>query len=133
MTELVPAVLVAGFLVAAVFVVIRTRRAVDAAVKRSFEALTFPRPAGRVRGSAVRVVKAVEQNVGSEHSGTRDLFWYCVGSGPSYFLALGHVHGARPPVRVDWVVRPLTQERMRNALAGDDRATALAFGSAVEG
>lgn len=133
MRDLLSTVLVVGFMVAVVIFAIRARRAADAAVKRSFEALMFQTPAGRVRGGAVRVVKVVAQNVGNERSGPRDLFWYCVGSGPSYFLALGHVRRGLPPVRVDWVVRPLTEDRMRNALAGDERATALAFGNAFEG
>ena len=133
MTEVLPAVLVIGFMVAVVVMAVRARRDFDVAVKRSFDALTFQTPGGRVRGDAVRVVKVVAQSVGNDQPGPQDLFWYCVGSGPSYFLALGHVRRRLPPVRVEWVVRPLTEDRMRNALAGDDRATALAFGSAVEG
>jgi hypothetical protein len=30
---------------------------------------------------------------------------------------------------IEWVVRPLTEERMRAALLGDRRASALAFGA----
>lgn len=133
MDDLLPAVLVVGFMVAVVLLAIRARREFDAAVRRSFEALAFETPAGRVRWDAVRVVKVVAHDSGNESSGPQDLFWYCVGSGPSYFLALGHVRGRLPRIRVDWVVRPLSEDRMRNALIGDDRATALAFGDAVEG
>ncbi|QGW63906.1 hypothetical protein GOY17_02625 [Lysobacter soli] len=57
---------------------------------------------------------------------------YCVGPGPSYFVAIAIAQTGFGAVSVTWVVRPLTEERMRGALAGDRKATALAFGRATE-
>jgi hypothetical protein len=61
-----------------------------------------------------------------------DAFLYCVGPGPSYFLAIAIARTGFGAVSVDWVVRPLTEQRMRGALIGDRKATSLAFGNAAE-
>ena len=122
-----------AFLAASFFASLRAKRAFEAAVKRSFEQLTFETPAGRVTGASLRVVKVVTWRTGNDSSPSSDLFWYCVGDGPSYFVAMGHVRSRFATMPVDWVIRPLTEERMRGALVGDGKACALAFGSAVEG
>jgi hypothetical protein len=120
----------------------RERRRVQASLRMTFARLQFDTPGGRVPGSALRVVKISQQAAGigadelhdlfDDHS-LPDAFWYCVGPGPSYFLAIGRANAHRRGVAVDWIVRPLTEERMRGALVGDDEATALAFGRAIEG
>ena len=45
-----------------------------------------------------------------------DSFWYCVAPGPSYFLAIPFVTVGMGRVDVRWVIRPLSEERMRGAL-----------------
>jgi len=116
------------------------RRAAERdAMRASFAAQTFDTPEGRVSGEALRVVRIAslgttkpnmpENNV----TKTRDDFWYAVGPGPSYFLAIptiGVTYGQVTFVR--WVIRPLSEARMRGALAGDRRATKLAFGEAFD-
>lgn len=51
-----------------------------------------------------------------------EYYFYCVGPGPSWFLAIALVndpgwwHGTR--LDIDWIVRPLDADRMRGALVG---------------
>lgn len=120
----------------------RERRRLQASLRMTFARLQFDTPKGRVPGSALRVVKISQQAAGFTGDEARELFgdrqlpdafWYCVGPGPSYFLALGRANAHRDGIAVDWIVRPLTEERMRGALVGDDKAIALAFGRAIEG
>ncbi|HEY0504170.1 MAG TPA: hypothetical protein VGD42_11825 [Lysobacter sp.] len=118
------------------------RRRLQGALRMTFARLEFETPQGRVPGSALRVVKISRQAAGfSDDEAYRlfgdrqmpDAFWYCVGPGPSYFLAIGRANAHWRGVAVDWIVRPLSEERMRGALDGDDKAIALAFGRAIEG
>lgn len=120
----------------------RERRRLHASLRMTFAQLKFDTPIGSVPGSALRVVKISQLASGLDGDelhglfGDRqlpDAFWYCVGPGPSYFLAIGRANAHRRGVAVDWVVRPLSEERMRGALLGDDKAIALAFGHAIEG
>ncbi|MFC5570178.1 hypothetical protein ACFPN1_08920 [Lysobacter yangpyeongensis] len=86
----------------------------------------------------MRVVKVYKQGVrfvyddvfnipvGPRH--ISDSFWYCVGPGPSYFLAIPLVEAGLGRVKVSWVVRPLAAERMRAALVDDEQALRDAFG-----
>ncbi|MDR0184098.1 hypothetical protein [Lysobacter arvi] len=116
-------------------------RKIRAEVMRSFNAQTFDTPVGRVTGEALRIVKISKQSMrfagddvyslGQQHQPS-DAFLYCVGPGPSYFLAIAMAETGAGAVSVKWVLRPLTEERMRGALMGDRKATALAFGRATE-
>jgi len=136
MIEILIAVGVAIALVAYYFAQ-RARERV--ATHASFQAQTFDTPEGRVTGSALRVVKmsslsATTPNMPEDRlTKTRDEFWYCVGPGPSFFLAIPTI-GIRygQVVFVRWVIRPLSEERMRGALAGDRKAAKLAFGEAID-
>jgi len=120
--------------------VVCQRRMQRAAMQASFVAQSFDTPNGRVKGNALQVVK-VSRLAASTPNGvegmnikTRDEFWYCVGPGPSYFLAIPTV-GIRNGLSVEfvrWVIRPLSEERMRGALQGDQRAVNLAFGKAFD-
>lgn len=120
-------------------------RRIERELRQSFARQTFQTELGPISGAALKVVKMHQ-----ERSGLRrrdpvlelafrgdpyggDAFWYCVGPGPSYFLAIALLQAGSGPVDVQWVVRPLTEARMRGALIGDRKATALAFGNAVEG
>lgn len=122
-----------------VTILIRQRALQREALRDSFEAQTFHTPEGNVDGRRLRIVKiaalaaTTPNSVEGVETRTRDEFWYCVGPGPSYFLAIPTVgirYGSVAFVR--WVVRPLSEERMRGALQGDRRASKLAFGEAVD-
>ncbi|KGQ17933.1 hypothetical protein LF41_1787 [Lysobacter dokdonensis DS-58] len=88
--------------------------------------MRFNGPDGPVKGHQLKVVKQVSYQPGENSAGLGarmgETFWYCVGPGQSYWLAM--------PMRmsrkglIEWVVRPLTEERMRAALLGDRRALA---------
>ena len=133
-------VVIAVIMIAIVVMILVGQRATQReALRRSFETQTFDTPAGKVDGRGLRVVKIATLAVTTPNSvegattNTRDEFWYCVGPGPSYFLAIptiGIRYGSVAFVR--WVVRPLSKERMRGALQGDRRASKLAFGEAVD-
>lgn len=141
MTDLASVLVVVGFLVAGGYVSWLGRRKVDAELKRSFEQTMFDTPEGKVTGRSLKVVKISKQSMrfaGDEvyqfgqDPLPNDAFWYCIGPGPSYFLAIAIARTAFGRVSVEWIVRPLTEQRMRGALVGDRKATALAFGSAAE-
>ncbi len=133
---------VSGVTLLSVVVARRGRRRAQAALRMTFARLQFDTPQGRVPGSSLRVVKISRQAAGLAGDeayglfGDRqmpDAFWYCVGPGPSYFLAIARADARPGGVSVDWIVRSLTEERMRGALLGDEKAIALAFGQAIEG
>lgn len=104
------------------------RRRHGQALQSSFARHTFGTPDGPVSGASLRVVKTSNQVSRHTSPVPAEVFWYCVGPGPSYFLAIAQIGMNRRRFEVDWTVRPLTEERMRAALAGDREATALAFG-----
>ena len=122
-----------------IYLSLQGRKRLKQALRVSFNALRFQTPDGSVGGDAVRVVKVYRQgmplaydNVFEMHVGPShltDSFWYCVGPGPSYFLALPMVEiSGWGRVRVQWVVRPLTAERMRAALQDDAALVQDLFG-----
>lgn len=106
-------------------------------LQSTFAALRFSTPSGEVDGSSLKVVKVSRQGmplVCDEVFAAQvdlvpsDAFWYCVGPGHSYFLAVPIVTAGFDRVRVQWIVRPLTEQRFRGALVGDKEALRLAFG-----
>lgn len=118
------------------------RQKIERALRESFARHSFQTPEGQVSGAALRVVKISRQS--SRHAADEvhrfgrkatptDAFWYCVGPGRTYFLAIAIVHAGDGRVAADWIVRPLSEQAMRGALTGDRKAQALAFGSAIEG
>lgn len=141
MTDPASVLLVLGVLAAGAYLSSRGRRKIQAALKRSFDSTTFDTPEGRVPGTLLKVVKISKQTMRFAGDDVyqlgrdpmpNDAFWYCVGPGPSYFLAIAIAQVGYGRVSVKWIVRPLTEQRMRGALIGDRKATALAFGSAAE-
>ena len=118
----------------------RTRAATErkkAWLRASFEGLSFDTPMGPVHGTSLTVVKIVHP-AGAEvpYFGGRgkprwDAFWYAVGPGPSYFLAICMIDTSEFSAPPKWAVRPLHESRMRAALVGDIQAQQLAFGEAV--
>lgn len=118
------------------------RRKIDQTLKDTFAQRTFQTPEGTVSGATLRVVKISKQT--SRYAADEvyrikmdsipaDAFWYCVGPGPSYFLAIAVMQTGNGQVSADWIVRPLTEQSMRAALLDDRKATAMAFGTAIEG
>jgi len=118
------------------------RRKIDQTLKDAFAKRTFQTPDGTVSGATLRVVKISKQT--SRYAADEvyrikldsipaDAFWYCVGPGPSYFLAIAVMQTGNGQVTADWIVRPLTEQSMRAALLDDRKAAAIAFGEAMEG
>lgn len=108
-----------------------------AARQETFERLRFPlRDGAAFTGAQVQVVKQVHGRFdGMQQPEPRwmaqpsdDAFWYCVGPGPSWYLAIPISRRNGFQWDVEWVVRPLDESRMRAALSGDTEALRLAFG-----
>ena len=98
-------------------------------MRDSFAALVFQTPEGSVSGAKMRVVKEVLESTGQDLGASPTTgFFYCVGPGPSYFVAIANLESAWR-ARFAWVIRPLTEERMRGALVGDSVALLAAFGN----
>lgn len=128
--------LVLTFVVLFVWAAIREARLRRERIQRSFDALVVQTPRGPVNGDELLVVKEVIDTSGSSEGGDglQGAFRYCVGPGPSYFVVIGQVVAeglARR--RLQWVVRPLSEERMRGALHGDQMALNAAFGAEEKG
>lgn len=136
--ELLPFLLLPVFLGLSIYTTIIGRDRVKRALRTTFAALRFNTPDGIVDGNAVQVVKVYKQGMPFAYDdvfnmpvGPRqisDSFWYCVGPGPSYFVAIPMVEVGLGRATVRWVVRPLTAERMRAALQDDENALRKAFG-----
>lgn len=109
------------------YLVARSRNQRERDLESSLAQQCFATPQGPVSGSQMRVVKRSCQLSGAGNTPV-ELFWYCVGPGPCYFLAMARVKktGWRG-TEVAWTLYPLGVQRMRGALAGDRKATALAF------
>ena len=136
--ELLPFLLMPVFLGLSIYITILGRDRVKRALRTTFAALSFNTPGVVVHGDAVQVVKVYKQgmpfaydDVFNMPAGPRhisDSFWYCVGPGPSYFVAIPLVEVGLGRATVRWVVRPLSAERMRAALMDDEEALRRAFG-----
>ena len=128
--------LVPLFAIAAIASTLNGRRRVLDALNTSFATLHFDTPQGVVTGASLRIVKVSRQSMPFAYDEVyalgrdpqrSDSFWYCVGPGPSYFLAIPMVAAGFGKVSVRWAIRPLTEDRMRAALFGDEEALRLAF------
>lgn len=137
--ELLSFLLVPVFLGLSIYATLIGRDRVKRALRTTFTALSFNTPGGIVHGDAVQVVKVYKQgmpfayddvfNMPVDPRHISDSFWYCVGPGPSYFVAIPLVEVGLGRATVRWVVRPLLAERMRAALMDDEEALRRAFGS----
>jgi hypothetical protein len=119
-----------AFAAIVILIMIRERRVELRRAQKSFDAVEFP-GSGGLRGRDMRVVKRMTDTVRLQLGGSIVLgaHWYCLGPGPSYYVAIaqraqsGWLHS-----RLEWVIRPLSAERMQDALMGDKEALILAFG-----
>ncbi|WP_242108927.1 hypothetical protein [Luteimonas aquatica] len=128
------ALLIVAFLGLVAWLVIRESRLHKARMQASFDDLRFP-GAGDLRGRDMAVVKKVTETVAETWVGGIETgWWYCVGPGPSYYLVIVQPASAGwMRIRAHWLVRPLSEQRMRNALLGDPGALAAAFGEPATG
>lgn len=113
----------------------RARRWLRARSHREFEDLVFRTPAGPLPGREMTVIKrVVHPGTSALGSARGSAFYYCKGPGPSYFMAMREAPDAHRGEGTPgaWVVTPLTPERLRGALAGDEDALGRAFGDVIE-
>lgn len=129
-------------IVALVLLVWRQRRRdrqTEWSVEQSFRRVCFTSDGVLLTGADLVVMKKVQQfmdaNVdasfvldGDAMHGS-NAFWYCSGPGARWFLAIPSVTAQRGRVDVQWVVRPLTEQRMRAVLRFDREAYRRAFGA----
>lgn len=128
-------VLVWGSIAVLVLVLRRRQRpAID--LRESFADVRFASPSGEVGGNAARVVRIERQglfadvdpfNVPADMLLLAESFWYCVGPGPSYFVAIPTVERQPGGMAIRWMVRPLSEAQLRSALSTDAAALAAAL------
>jgi hypothetical protein len=104
-----------------------------------FESRTFSTSGGELRGSDLRVVRYIHERNGwgsrfdGSAPGIHSGWWYCDGPGPRWFLVLAQEDFAwARNGEKKWVTKELTEREMRNALMGDARAIAAAFGAKTD-
>lgn len=114
------------------------KRRMDALLMTSFRQLSFTSDDVALCGADLQVVKKAQQFIRTTQQlsvlpdspvvNQGDAFWYCRGPGASWFLAIPTVMSRGGELEVSWVVRPLTEQRMRAALQFDRKACRRAFG-----
>lgn len=114
-----------------VFGVWSQNRDIQRSLKQQFARQVFNTPQGPVTGESLVVVRKRLKTILINRSGYvlsdvpyggGDAFWYCVGPGPSYFLAIAVFERSKAKDTVNWIVRPLSEPQMR---------AAVGFGSTV--
>ena len=110
----------------------------NAVLERTFAVLPLPlQDGGQIAGQRGRVVKRptplststfLLSTAAGYQEGHGEEFWYCVGDGGHYWMAIANCERQWWRWRVHWVVRPLTAARMRNALIDDPAALQATFG-----
>lgn len=124
-----------SLLVVAALAVVNSQhqRVSDRWLQRTFDALQFDTAHGRQAGPDMQVVKQVTMEV-SSHNHPLTAFWYCVGEGPSYFVAMAHYQREGwMGGHYEWTIKALDEARMRHALIDDKQALQATFGSADPG
>lgn len=91
-----------------------------ASLQRSFAERVFETSACPLRGAELKVLRfRFERHGGQENaSGLRTGWWYCEAPGPAWLVVIAQddpVSLTRTDTK--WIVREVTQERMRQALA----------------
>lgn len=122
--------------IAVLVMVLRTRRRPAIDLRESFAHVSFATPSGEVGGNTMRVVRIARQgmfadvdpfDVPADMLLLAESFWYCVGPGPSYFVAVPTVERRPQGMVLSWLVRPLSEAQLRSALSTDAAALAAAF------
>lgn len=110
-------------------------RAGERLLQRSFDSQVFQTGEGELDAAAIAVVKRVTYDASHESGhAPRSAFWYCVGPGPRYFIAIAeYMRAGWRGGQYQWVIRPIDEDRMRHALVADEEALHAAFGDHVEG
>ncbi|MBN6104806.1 hypothetical protein JR064_21820 [Xanthomonas sp. CFBP 8703] len=108
-------------------------------VEQSFRRISVTSDGVLLTGADLVVVKKVQQFMDANYDASfmfdseamngSNAFWYCSGPGARWFLAIPSVTAQRGRVDVQWVVRPLTEQRMRAVLRFDREAYRRAFGA----
>lgn len=116
----------------------RRDRQTEWAVEQSFRRVSFTSDGVLLTGADLVVVRKVQEFMDANYDASFMLesdamngshaFWYCSGPGARWFLAIPSVRAQRGRVDVQWVLRPLTEQRMRAVLRFDRDAYRRAFG-----
>lgn len=117
-----------------VFLHVRQHRAGERLMQRSFESLGFPLEGERLPAHEMKVVRRVIHETSRGSGVPITAFWYCIGPGPSYFVAIAqYVRTGWRGGRYHWVVNPIDETRMHGALADDQDALHAVFGDHAGG
>ena len=110
----------------------------ERAVEESFRRVSLTSDGVLLTGADLVVVKKVQQFMDANYDASfmfdseamngSNAFWYCSGPGARWFLAIPAVSTCRSGVDVRWVLRPLTEQRVRAVLRFDRVAYQRAFG-----
>lgn len=129
---------IAAYVAAFVFLHRRNTRRIERALLQSFRDMSFISEGLALTGADLVVVKKAGHFSYSSSDSLlmpdgamttdADAFWYCSGPDARWFLAIPSVRAQQGRVDVHWVLRPLTEQRMRAALRFDRDAYRRAFG-----
>jgi hypothetical protein len=131
-------VAVAAFMALLVWLQRRRDHQTESSVEQSFRCVSFTSDGVLLTGADLVVVKKVQQFMDANYDASfmfdseamkgSNAFWYCSGPGARWFLAIPTVSKCRGGVDVRWVLRPLTEQRVRAVLRFDRVAYRRAFG-----
>ncbi|MDR6675745.1 hypothetical protein [Xanthomonas sp. 1678] len=107
-------------------------------VEESFRRISLTSDGVLLTGADLVVVKKVQQFMDANYDASfmfegeamngSNAFWYCSGPGARWFLAIPSIDRRGSGVDVRWMLRPLTEQRMRAVLRFDRAAYLRAFG-----
>lgn len=112
-------------------------RQLQQAQEQSFSQLRFPTYGQRLTGAEVTVIRRDQcpppaPVLPAAQTAEQASWWYCVGPRRTCYMAVALCERQWLRWQVRWVVRPLDEQHMRQALGGDDEALWLAFGEVGE-
>lgn len=107
------------------------------AQEQSFSQLRFPTYGQRLTGAEVTVIRRDQcpppaPVLPAAQAAAQASWWYCVGPRRTCYMAVALCERQWLRWQVRWVVRPLDEQHMRQALDGDAEALWLAFGEVGE-
>ena len=112
-------------------------RQLQLAQEQSFSQLRFPTYGQRLTGAEVTVIRRDQcppsaPVLPAAQAAAQASWWYCVGPRRTCYMAVALCERQWLRWQVRWVVRPLAEQHMRQALDGDDEALWLAVGEVGE-